>query len=368
MFTLYVFVGIVYQLLLLGLHRLAQVPKRSRSKKVQEPVSIILPFRNEEVYLKRCLESILQNTYADYEILCVDDHSTDESCGIIRQFIERFPQTKIRLLSNPGIGKKAAVSHAVESSTHALILTTDADCLVSSQWIACMVQSMGRHIQLVAGPVISANGKGLFNGFQQVDWASIGLVTRAGIYSGYPLMCSAANMLYRKTAFEKVNGYKGNEHFLSGDDEFLLKKITSYVGPDAITYQAQPKAMVFTAPMRSWDALLQQRVRWASKWKVHGFNFHALAALFPALIQLVFLYLFFLPILVLETWWLACLLLTMKVLVERFTLGSLLQSYGISQSFHVWILTSLIHPMYVVVVGVQTFFRKIEWKGRKSFR
>jgi poly-beta-1,6-N-acetyl-D-glucosamine synthase len=368
MLTLYIFVGILYQLLLLILHRLAQVPESVFFSEEKESVTIILPFRNEVTNLARCLESILKNGHQDLELLCVDDHSTDESCGVVRQFMQMFPHFKIRLLSNPGVGKKAAVTHAVQNSTSALIVTTDADCVVTPQWIECMAKSMHEDIQLVAGPVMSATSKGFFNGFQQLDWASIGLVTRVGIYTGNPLMCSAANMLYRKAAFEKVHGYQGNEHFLSGDDEFLLKKITAHFGSSAIAYQAHAKALVLTQAMPNWEALFQQRVRWASKWKAHGFSYHALAALFPVVVQLLFLFLFFLPLLVLDTWWLACLLLGMKVLVERFTLGSLLQSYGIYQPCYVWVLTSLVHPIYVVVVGVQTFFRKIEWKGRKSFR
>ncbi|UJP65181.1 glycosyltransferase [Mongoliitalea daihaiensis] len=368
MFTLYIFFGIVYQLLLLGLHRLASVPHKLHLSSKHKPVSIILPFRNEAMHLNQCLESILSNKYPVFEILCVDDHSTDKSCLIVRQIQERFPQFKIRLLSNPGEGKKAAVSYALENSAYELILTTDADCVVSTNWIEAMAFGLQEHTQLVAGPVMSIDKGGFFHGFQQVDWASIGLVTRMGIYTGKPLMCSAANMLYRKSAFQQVEGYTGNEQVLSGDDEFLLKKINTCFGPSAIAFQAEPEALVFTEPIENWRKLFQQRIRWASKWRAHGFNYHVLAALFPTLVQMGFFFLFIFPFLSPEFWWLACLLLAMKVYVERFVLGALLQSYGISQPPKVWLLTSLVHPVYVVAVGIQTFFRKIEWKGRKSFR
>lgn len=367
MITLYIFVGIVYQLILLLLYRFAQKPKENSLAIEPVPVSVIVPFRNEEENLVHCLERICCNQGAEFEVICVDDHSTDAGREKVVMMQEKFPQVQLRLLSNPGEGKKSAITHAVDMSMYDVILTTDADCDVPPNWIQVMRKRLGEDIQLVAGPVMSVGRQGFFKGFQQIDWGSIGLVTRAGIYNNRPLMCSAANMLYRKSAFIGVNGYRGNEQILSGDDEFLLKKIIQNFGPSAIAYQAHASALVYTEAMKTWKDLIHQRVRWASKWRLHGFSFHSLSAFVPVLFQLTFLCLFFLPILIPQLWWLACLLLSMKLLGERFVLGAVLQSYGISHSFRVWLLTSLIHPVYVLVVGIQTFYRKIEWKGRKSF-
>lgn len=367
MITLYIFIGIVYQLILLLLYRFAQKPKENFVSNGYVPVSIIVPFRNEEANLAHCLESICLNQYAEFEVICVDDHSSDASREKVVMMQEKFPQVQLRLLSNLGEGKKAAISHAVDMSIYDVILTTDSDCEVPSDWIMMMVERLGKHTQLVAGPVMSVKGEGYFKGFQQIDWASIGLVTRAAIYHNRPLMCSAANMLYRKAAFISVGGYSGNEQVLSGDDEFLLKKIAQNFGPSAIAYQAHVGALVYTEAMKTWRDLIQQRVRWASKWRQHGFSFHSWTAVVPALFQFTFLGLFFLPVLSPKLWWLASLLLILKLLVERFVLGAVLQSYGIFQPFRVWLLTSLIHPVYVVIVSIQTFYRKIEWKGRKSF-
>lgn len=366
MFTLYISLGIVYQVLLLTLYYTSKKSTPETDIQGQEGVSIILPFRNESAHLERCLTSIAKLKYSSFEVLCINDHSSDDSQGIVQACKEKFPHVSIRILSSSGQGKKAAVSYGVSQSSHTLILTTDADCIFPEDWIQTMLAAMGPDVQMVAGPVMSQRKGGFFQGFQQLDWASIALVTKAAINLHQPLMCSAANMIYRKAAFETVEGFQGNEQILSGDDEFLLKKIVTYYGAEAVNYQGNPKALVYTEPMPTWSALFQQRVRWASKWKAHGWNTHALASLIPVVLQALFLCLFFLPFLRPDLWGLACLLLLLKLLGERFVLGQVLRSYGITHALFVWLGTSLIHPAYVLATGFQTFFRKIEWKGRKS--
>ncbi|MGY6521361.1 MAG: glycosyltransferase [Mongoliitalea sp.] len=368
MFTLYISLGIVYQVLLLTLYFVSKKSTRKTVVHHQEGVSIILPIRNETVYLERCLTSIAKLNYPSFEVLCIDDHSTDDSQAIAHACKEKFPHISIRIFNSPGQGKKAAVSYGVSQSAYELILTTDADCIFPEDWIQNMLAALGSEVQLVAGPVMSHDKDGFFGGFQQLDWASIALVTKASIHMQQPLMCSAANMLYRKSAFETVEGFRGNEQILSGDDEFLLKKIVLHYGAEAVNYQGDSKALVYTEPMPTWSDLFQQRIRWASKWKAHGWNIHALASLIPVVLQALFLFLFFLPFLRPDLWGLACLLLLLKVLVERFVLGQVLKSYGINHSIVLWLGTSLVHPAYVLATGFQTFFRKIEWKGRKSLR
>lgn len=58
-------------------------------------ISVIIPVYNTEKYVARCLRSILQSTYQDFEIICVDDGSTDKSLQIMREIMAEDPRVRI---------------------------------------------------------------------------------------------------------------------------------------------------------------------------------------------------------------------------------------------------------------------------------
>ena len=68
-------------------------------------ISIIVPVYKVEDYLKECLDSLLAQTFLDYELICVNDGSTDRSLSILRQYAAM--DERIRLISkeNEGYGK-----------------------------------------------------------------------------------------------------------------------------------------------------------------------------------------------------------------------------------------------------------------------
>ena len=61
-------------------------------------VSVIIPVYNAEVYLRECLDSVINQTLSDIEIVCVDDSSTDSSYGILREYAEMLPETTDRFI------------------------------------------------------------------------------------------------------------------------------------------------------------------------------------------------------------------------------------------------------------------------------
>ena len=67
--------------------------------KTKEPVvSVVIPNHNHAPFLEDCLQSVLNQTFTDWEIIVVDDNSTDDSCGIIQRLIEEHPDHRIRLI------------------------------------------------------------------------------------------------------------------------------------------------------------------------------------------------------------------------------------------------------------------------------
>lgn len=326
-------------------------------------VTLLVPFRNEAENISNLCINLMNLRYPNLEILMIDDHSEDDSF----QLLEKCFQGKIniKILQSPERGKKSALEHGVSLASGEIILCTDADCQFPEFWIESMVISFNNpNVQLVAGAVLVDKNGEFLELFQSLDWASILLLTNYSFTKKEPLMCSGANMAYRKEAFEKVNGYEGNREFASGDDEFLLKKIRKMYGAEAFHYLASSGSLVRTLPEPTWQALINQRVRWASKWKAHFSISHALSASGAFLTQLVWIGSFYLislgakGILAFGLVWLV------KIAAERLSLGRVLKSLDRKLGNVTFLQTSFVHPFYVLRVGMGALSGKFTWKGR----
>jgi poly-beta-1,6-N-acetyl-D-glucosamine synthase len=369
MLSFYLFFGIIYALLLRGLGKFWKLETNGiRKEKTPTDVSIVVAYRNEAKNLGNLLDSVLKLGYRPLELVMVNDHSEDGGKMLVDAYRTKFLDTEIRLVSSDstGFGKKAAITDGVEIAGGEVILTTDADCELSTQWVELMLAPFAEEeVHLVAGPVISSGQAGFFERFQQIEWASILLVTQAGFSLENPTMCSAANMAFRKSAFNQVKGFQDNAHIPTGDDEFLLKKFVRQFGAISAKYLAHPEVLVRTKPHVGWLELFSQRIRWASKWRLHGSIAHMLAAVFPAVVQLVWL----VSCLLLQRGWkgilVFCFIWILKISYEKMALGKILKGLSISiPSTGFWI-TSVIHPWYVLGTAIGALFANYTWKGRK---
>ncbi|EOZ96891.1 N-acetylglucosaminyltransferase [Indibacter alkaliphilus LW1] len=370
MLTIYFLVGILY-LLLMGRLRMYWQKKKShaQSEKSDEMVNILIPFRNEAENLPLIFNSVVELNYRPLQVFFINDASEDNSVKIISKLVAEGESKDISfiILETSGVGKKAALQTGIQEVSSGIILTTDADCKLPPSWVELMCEPFhSDKIQLVAGPVMSNGQSGFLEKFQQVEWASVLLVTQASFESGNPLMCSAANLAFRRAAFMEVGGYMGNEHLLSGDDEFLLKKILRHFGVNSVSYINDQGSLVKTSAQGSWQLLFSQKIRWASKWKQHQSNFHMLSSLLPVLIQLFFLSSFILLTRGAQGQLVFCIVWGVKFLSEYKSLSTVLKSYGIKQALWVFLATSIFHPVYVLRVVLGALSGKFEWKGRKS--
>lgn len=328
-------------------------------------VTLIIPFRNEAENITRLSVNLKNLRYPDLEILLIDDHSEDGSFQLLEKRLGE--NQNIQIIKSPLKGKKGALEYGVNLAGGEIIICSDADCDFPEFWAEQMITPFqNSNIQLVAGPVmVEVKGKFL-EFFQSLDWASILLMTNYSFAKKKPLMCSAANFAYRKSAFERVHGYEGNNEFASGDDEFLLKKIHKLYGEDACSYLTSSDVLVKTSAEPSWQALINQRVRWASKWKAHRTISHTLSAVGAFLIQFVWIGSFYLVslgtqgIIAFGFVWL------MKIAAEKVSLGKVLKSLEIEQTYVTILQTSFLHPFYVLRVGIAALRGKFSWKGRES--
>ena len=103
-------------------------------------ISIIIPIYNMEAYLGRCLDSVLNNTYRNLELLCVDDGSTDGSLAILRAYAEN--DARIIVISKENGGVSSARNAALERVRGEYVTFVDPDDYVHPQYIALLLQTI----------------------------------------------------------------------------------------------------------------------------------------------------------------------------------------------------------------------------------
>ena len=113
--------------------------------KTNQKVSIILPARNEEEFIEKCLDSLVKQDYENYEIIVIDDSSEDSTWKIISEYAEKYPSVvpvSARPKPDRWMGKNWACMEGYNKATGELLLFTDADTTHAKNVITLAVSHM----------------------------------------------------------------------------------------------------------------------------------------------------------------------------------------------------------------------------------
>ncbi len=106
-------------------------------------ISILIPFKKTEDYLSDCLRSILNQTYTHWEVLIIDDASTDSSYSIVKNFAEN--DSRIKLFKNSGNGIIDALQLALSKSKGELITRMDSDDIMEPHKLEVLSNNLTKH-------------------------------------------------------------------------------------------------------------------------------------------------------------------------------------------------------------------------------
>ncbi|HPG40793.1 MAG TPA: glycosyltransferase [bacterium] len=342
------------------------IKRLARNRQPQQPqVSVVVAARNEAEnipVLLRCLEQ--QDYPADkYEIIIVNDDSTDNTAALVEAFAQRsscrvllLATTNRAIVASP---KKNALSLGIARAGGEIILLTDADCAPPPGWISGMVACFTPQTGMVIGyssyelPAPRSIAARLL----ALDALSLAAVAAGTTGWGKPATCNGRNLAYRKSVYEQVGGFEKIKQFVSGDDDLFLKLVLKYTDWE-IRYGLDAKLVVPTSMLKNLRQFVYQRTRHASK----GFHYELakIAGLFIlyffnvlVIFGLVFMAnMQYIP--------LAC--YSAKILAE---FGILYRFAGIMRRRHfltVFPLAMILHPLYIAVFGALGQTKKFKWK------
>jgi len=321
-------------------------------------LSVVVACRNEEVHLPRLLKSLVQQSYQHFELILINDHSTDTTAELLAE-VSGFlnPVTCIHASKN---GKKNALREGILRAKGDLIVTTDADCIPATTWLETILRFQEfSPSDLIICPVKMTNNSSVFSRLQALEFTAL-IASGAGASgAGMPILCNGANLAFSKVAWLKSQADLHMEE-QSGDDIFLLQSIKKRGG--VIRFLKSESAFVTTGSSETLTEFYNQRRRWASKSPSYT-DWHTIAT--ACVVFCISLLPFFLLIMAafgMTCWYMLLFVFGFKYLLDTFFLASVRSFFQLRSIWTIALLLSFIYPFYVVFVGVSALlFKPTRW-------
>mgnify|MGYP003852662995 CR=1 FL=1 len=327
------------------------LPPLSSSKPIQNleaKVSVIICAKNEAYNMEKNIPHWCSQKNISFEVIVVNDHSTDHSANVLQKFAHEFDHLKWIDSDSPlssRLGKKHALSQAIRAASGNVLLLTDADCQPSSSfWVARMAEKFqDPEVGVVAGyaPVESVY-PGLLARLQYLDSVITAIQYLSAIRRKDPYMVVGRNVAYRREAYPDKELLKQMK-YPSGDDDLVFQSVDPKW---KIKTQVHPEALVLARGVKSWNRWFRQKRRHFNVAPVYSLRKSSVPVLFR-MMQLL---------------WIVGLILFLTHAVNAYILVSLLPLIGLGYVLYRWrsvlqlergFLFVFLEPLrYLVVVSV----------------
>lgn len=324
--------------------------------------SIIVAARNEEDNILDCIKSLDASEYPEgkLEIVIVDDNSIDSTWDIIAAYIKDKPKFKlIKAEKQFGKvkGKANAIANGIEVSKGDIILTTDADCVVSPLWAKTLASYYyTKDVAMVCG-YTNQTDETPFAAIQSIDFLYLMSVAAGTMNMRKPTSCIGNNMSYRRDVYFEVGGYESLPFSVTEDFQLLMafKKLGKY----DIIYPMDSGALVTSKACKDFKSLYWQKKRWgvggleappfAFMVMFTGWFVHACILLSPFFFTANTLY-----------------FIATKFLLDFSLLKHIHKQYGLTIRIKDFLLFEIYFIIYVFLLPPVVFLhRRIVWKGRE---
>lgn len=240
---------------------------RALAQGARPSVSVVIPMHDEESGVGLTLEAIGRQDYDGvWELVCVDDRSSDKTAAMVREFAQANPRVKLVQVGRdePAVPspKKRALARGLDAATGEILITTDADCQPPPSWIRVLAGAFVDGVDIVQGPKHCGGDSRASHRYQRLEMLAFVAAEAAGFSLGRPFLASAPSLAYRAEVYRRSGGFHGLEGLVSGDDDMLVHRMVRAGGRPV--YAMDPTISVGTHPANTWKEVLNQRARWAS--------------------------------------------------------------------------------------------------------
>ncbi len=322
-------------------------------------VSILVAARNEEDNIQTCIESLINQSYPKekIEILVGDDGSEDDTYEIVQSIAQTNNIVQLfKIKENLGLakGKANVLAQLAKKAKGEVFLITDADMVLSSNWVKEMVNEYSNGYHIITG-FTTVEGNSTLAKWQKVEWVnvltSLFLLSKINI----PISCMGNNMLVSKSAYESTGGYE-KIPFSVVEDFALFQEVIKKGWK--FKHLITSNALGISKPEVSFNELLKQRFRWGAGLNKIPWYLRILPYIQTCFLWLIIPLIFFFPVAAICALGLK-IILQSTVIIYGFSKAKLkipwlnLFTFEFYQGF-----------LYATLIVKNIFSKKVEWKGR----
>ena len=229
-----------------------------------KPVSVIICAHNEQENLQQFLPTILEQDYPDFEVIVVNDYSTDDTKWLLEEFKLRYNnlhivdiKEHIKLKNS----KKFALTLGIKSAKNEILIMTDADCQPqSNQWLKEMAGAYTEGKEIILGYSPYFKQSGFLNKLIRFETAHTAMSYLSYALKKNAYMGVGRNLSYLKTLFFKGKGFNAHMHIKSGDDDLF---VNGNATRENVTIAIHPDAHIYSNPKETWKSYYKQKARHA---------------------------------------------------------------------------------------------------------
>ncbi len=221
-------------------------------------VSIIVPCYNEGKTLENCVNSLMEQSYRRFEVILVDDGSTDDTLDICHKLATRLNK-RVFYFTKPNGGKASALNYGICRSDGEIVVCIDADSVFAKTTLNELVKSFVRNPDLgaVGGNVKVANRGKLFNKHQAIEYITgLNVQRRAFAYLGCMQVISGAIGAFNRAKLSTIGGYSSDT--IVEDMDVTISMIKA-----GYSVEYNSKAVAYTEAPENLKDFIRQRYRWA---------------------------------------------------------------------------------------------------------
>ena len=285
------------------------------------PISVIICAKNQEENLRKFLPIVLEQQYKNYEVIVVNDCSTDDTEFLLPQLQNKYPHLRSTFIKEDTRfkhGKKLAVTIGIKAARYDHFVFIDADCYPeSNEWLQAISNKFLNNKQLVLGYGGYEIRQGMLDKLVRYDTLQVAMNYLSFAHAGLPYMGVGRNMAYTREAYMKSSRFTKHYHILSGDDDLFVSEVGGHhnsaieISPQSITRSLQVDT--FT----QWCAQKRRHLTSSPKYRfVHKF----LLALEPFSREMFYVLTVLYALLYIFTGWLHLLEFVVSAVALRFVL------------------------------------------------
>ncbi len=227
------------------------------------PVSVIICAHNEEANIQKNLPLILKQEYPNFEVLVVNDASTDRTGEVLEEFQKKYAHLRVITISPDEAramkGKKYALSKGIAKSIHNLLLLTDADCHPESKsWITNMQRFVTGKKTIVLGYGPYLEKKSILNKFIRFETVYTAIQYFSAALWKIPYMGVGRNLMYTKSLYLENKGFSSHSEVMSGDDDLFISEVAN---GENVTICLLKSCFMYSEPKEIWTDYYKQKYR-----------------------------------------------------------------------------------------------------------